>query len=233
LAAKTKAEGRRRVIRRAAQRVFAQKGYHEATISEVAHEAGISEATIYEYFSSKEELLFSIPGEMERKTKETLEFILDHIRGASHKIRAIIYHYLWLYENHLDYGALIMLILKHNRKFCETDAYQVVRERARVLLRVVEEGIASGEFRSDTNPYLVRSMILGTVEHLIIRRLLIGGPSDLWQYVDALTDQIIIGIRNDEAREEWRRAKESPEGNGPSRRDAPRVKPELDTWSEL
>ncbi len=195
-------EARKRGIREAAQRVFAQKGFHEATISEVAQEAGISEATIYEYFSSKEELLFSIPGETERRTKETLEFILAHVRGASNKIRCIIYHYLWLYENHLDYAALVMLILKHNRKFCETQAYQVVRERSRVVLRVVEEGIASGEFRAETNPYLVRSMILGTVEHLVIRRLLIGGPKELSQFSDALADQIIYGIRRDRISQE-------------------------------
>lgn len=195
-------EARKRGIREAAQRVFAQKGFHEATISEVAQEAGISEATIYEYFSSKEELLFSIPGETERRTKETLEFILAHVRGASNKIRCIIYHYLWLYENHLDYAALVMLILKHNRKFCETQAYQVVRERSRVVLRVVEEGVASGEFRAETNPYLVRSMILGTVEHLVIRRLLIGGPKELSQFSDALADQIIYGIRRDRISQE-------------------------------
>ena len=192
---KDRVEARKQGIRNAAQKIFAEKGFHEATISEVAQQAGISEATIYEYFSSKEELLFSIGGETERRSREMLAFILDHVRGASNKIRSLIYHYLWLYQNHLEYAAVVMLILKQNRKFLDTQAYQAVRERSRVVLRIVEEGISSGEFRPETNPYLVRAMILGTVEHLVVSKLLVGRTPDLREYIDEFTDQILYGIR--------------------------------------
>ncbi len=192
---KDRVEARKQGIRNAAQKIFAEKGFHEATISEVAQQAGISEATIYEYFSSKEELLFSIGGETERRSREMLAFILDHVRGASNKIRSLIYHYLWLYQNHLEYAAVVMLILKQNRKFLDTQAYQAVRERSRVVLRIVEEGISSGEFRPETNPYLVRAMILGTVEHLVVSKLLVGRTPDLREYIDEFTDQILHGIR--------------------------------------
>ena len=50
-------------ILKAAEKIFAQKGFHEATISDIAKKAEVSEATIYDYFSSKEELLFSTPAE--------------------------------------------------------------------------------------------------------------------------------------------------------------------------
>jgi TetR/AcrR family fatty acid metabolism transcriptional regulator len=188
-------EARKEQILKAAERIFARKGFPEATISDVAKEAGVSDATIYEYFSSKEELLFSIPGETTRKGKEMLEFHLNYVRGAANKLRSIIYHYLWFYQNHPDYASVAMLILKQNRKFLETEAYQVVREGSRIILRVVEEGIASGEFRQDVNPYLVRSVILGTIEHMVIRWLLHGSPKDLLWAVDPLTDLVIQGIR--------------------------------------
>ena len=206
---KDRFEARKQSIREAAQKVFSEKGFHEATISEVAQKAGISEATIYEYFSSKEELLFSIPGETERRSMEMLAFILDHVRGASNKIRSIIYHYLWLYQNHLEYAAVVMLILKQNRKFLDTIAYQAVRERSRVILRVVEEGISSGEFRPETNPYLVRAMILGTVEHLVVSKLLVGRTQDLRDYIDQFADQILVGIRSPDLRTVWRPQTES------------------------
>ncbi|MEN6638003.1 MAG: helix-turn-helix domain-containing protein, partial [Smithella sp.] len=45
----------------AALRIFAEKNFQEATISEISKEAGVSEATIYEYFGTKEDLLFAIP----------------------------------------------------------------------------------------------------------------------------------------------------------------------------
>jgi len=39
---------------KAAENIFAQKGFHEATISDIAKKAEVFEATIYDYFSSKE-----------------------------------------------------------------------------------------------------------------------------------------------------------------------------------
>ena len=44
----------------AGARVIARDGYGNATIRRVAHEAGMSLAGLYYYFSSKEELLFLI-----------------------------------------------------------------------------------------------------------------------------------------------------------------------------
>ena len=47
-----KSEQRKEDILRGAERVFAEKGFREATISEIAKRGGISEATIYDYFAS-------------------------------------------------------------------------------------------------------------------------------------------------------------------------------------
>lgn len=194
LKAQPKSKIRKEQILRAAERVFAQKGYQEATISDVARQAKVSEATIYEYFSSKEELLFSIPGETTRRGKENLENMLRFLRKASDKIRAVIHHYLWFYETHPDYASVAMLILKQNRKFLEMEAYQEIRELSRLILNVIEEGIDSGEFKADTNPYLVRAAILGTIEHLVIRRVLLGKPENLAELTDPLSDLITAGI---------------------------------------
>ena len=188
-------KARKEQILKAAQKVFSKKGFHEATISEIAREAGLSDATIYEYFSTKEELLFSIPRETTRAGMERMQGYLKFIRGAGNKIRAIIYHYLWFYQNEPDYASVVMLVLKQNRKFLETEVYQIIREGFRGILEVIEEGIDSGEFRPDTDPYLVRQVILGTMEHIVIRWLLLGKPKDLTQYADPLADMITGGIR--------------------------------------
>ena len=120
--------------------------------------------------------------------------MLRFLRRASDKIRAVIHHYLLFYETHPDYASVSMLILKQNRKFLEMEAYQDVRELSRLILNVIEEGIRSGEFKSDTNPYLVRATILGTIEHLVIRRVLLGKPEKLADLTDQLTELIIGGL---------------------------------------
>ena len=67
---KIKPKNRKDRIMEAALRIFAEKGFQNATITEISKEAGVSEATVYEYFGTKEDLLFAIP---EKITNETLE----------------------------------------------------------------------------------------------------------------------------------------------------------------
>jgi len=197
MARQTKSEARKEQILKAAERIFAHKGFSEATVSEVARVAGLSDATIYEYFSSKEELLFSIPLPTTRKAAQELQTHLDYIRGAVNKIRGIIYGYLAFYQNHPDHASVLMLILKQNRKFLKTEAYQLIREVSRMITRVVEEGIASNDFKSDSDPYLVRAVILGTIEHSVITWLLLDRPQNLLKLADPLKDIVINGIRKD------------------------------------
>lgn len=181
-------------ILEAAEGIFAERGFHEATVSEIAKKAHVSDATIYDYFSTKEELLFSIPAEkiLEYQTKN--REILQYIQGATNKLRFLIYRHLQLYASDPDYARVAMLILKTNRNFLNTEAYKVVQASARNTIEILEEGIKNGEFRSDMQPYLARAMIWGTIEHLVIRKSLLGKPEDLLSLADEITNTIFQGI---------------------------------------
>ena len=183
-------------ILRAAQHIFAKKGFQTATVSDIAQKAKVSEATIYEYFSSKEELLFSIPAETIREYHEKNREILPHIQGAANKLRFLIQRHLGLYGDNPDYATVVMLILKGSRNFLKTNAYKIVQSSARNYIQVFEEGIQNGEFRSDINPYLVRALIWGSIEHLVTRKSLLGKPEDLLALADDIYDTIFIGIRS-------------------------------------
>lgn len=178
----------------AALRVFGEKGYYNATISEIARAAGVSEATIYEYFGSKEDLLFAIPGEITRQAVQFLEGMTPYIKGAANKIRAIVYGYYNLYKNNPHYSSLVLLNLKHNRKFMDAEGYQAVKRAAGFLLDAIREGMESGEFREDIDPYLVRSIILGTIEHIFFRWHLKERKEELTDFVDDLLEIITTGI---------------------------------------
>jgi TetR/AcrR family fatty acid metabolism transcriptional regulator len=179
----------------AALQVFAEKGYHSATIAEIARKARVSEATVYEYCGSKEDLLFMIPEEITRNAVEQMEKVLPFVKGAGNRLRAIIYGYYTLYRDNPEYSALVLLDLKHNRKFMETEGYHTVRQAAGFILTVIEEGVKSGEFRDDIDPVLIRSMVLGTIEHIFFRWHLLERKEALPDFVDPLTEVLISGIK--------------------------------------
>ncbi|MCU0847000.1 MAG: TetR/AcrR family transcriptional regulator [Spirochaetes bacterium] len=195
---KTKKENRREQIIKAAEEVFSKKDFLNSTISDVAKQAGVSDATIYEYFTSKEELLFSIPRENIENSKNILEDHLVYIKGASNKLRGIIYHLLSYYQENSDFAAISLMILKTNRKFMETEIYNYLREYYQIIIKTIEEGIESGEFKKDISPHFVRSVILGTIEFIVVRWLMKGAPADKTkpvESVDALFDLIVDGIK--------------------------------------
>ncbi|MCF8027980.1 MAG: TetR/AcrR family transcriptional regulator [Desulfobacteraceae bacterium] len=182
-------------ILKAAEHIFARKGFQTATISDIAKKAKVSEATIYEYFSSKEELLFAIPGEIIQHYQEKNREILPYIHGAANKLRFLIHRHLALYEGNPDYANVVMLILKGNPNFLKTEAYRVVQSSARNYIQVLEEGIESNEFRPDMDPYVIRAMIWGSIEHLVTRKSLLGKPESLTDLTETLFNTLFNGIR--------------------------------------
>ncbi|MDH3827324.1 MAG: TetR/AcrR family transcriptional regulator, partial [Desulfobacterales bacterium] len=53
-------EEKRKLIRNAAAKVFAERGFKSATTRDIARSARISPAAVYYYFDSKEDLLYQI-----------------------------------------------------------------------------------------------------------------------------------------------------------------------------
>ena len=57
----------RRVIADAAARLFAERGYEQVAVSDVAREAEVSEQTVYNYFQTKEQLVTDLHGHFEEE----------------------------------------------------------------------------------------------------------------------------------------------------------------------
>jgi len=193
-----KTKSRKDRIMEAALRVFAEKTFQEATISEISKESGVSEATIYEYFGTKEDLLFAIP---EKITKDTLagsQLVLPFIKDVEGKIRAILLSYIQLYQNNPHYSALVLLQLMSNKRFRQTAAHELIRLSAHGLLDCIREGITDGTFRKDADAYLIRSMLMGTIEHLFIHWHMQGMPEKektILDMLDPFLELVLSGIR--------------------------------------
>ncbi len=192
-------EGRKDRIMEAALRIFAGKGFQEATIAEISREAEVSEPTVYEHFGTKEELLFAIPEKITRDSIEEMEKILDFIQGAEARVRAILRAYIRLYQTNPDYAALALLQLSPNKRFRQTRAHGSIRRAAHILLDAIKEGVADGTFRQNAGPYLIRSMLLGCIEHMFIHWHVQGKPeekADILNRLDAIMDIILDGVRS-------------------------------------
>src|SRR6266581_8418763 len=81
---------RRTQILDAAAAVFAEKGFHRATIKEIARIAGIADGTIYTYFASKTDVLLGILNRLNESTDREQQLNPEN----SQDIRAFFTSYL-------------------------------------------------------------------------------------------------------------------------------------------
>jgi AcrR family transcriptional regulator len=85
----------RRVIADAAARLFAERGYEQVAVSDVAREAEVSEQTVYNYFETKEQLVTDLDQEFQDQVSALIrtrapgttpasairELVLDAVEG--------------------------------------------------------------------------------------------------------------------------------------------------------
>src|SRR5438105_14137614 len=75
-----KNERTRELIADTARRLFAERGFDAVPVSEIAREAEVSEATVFNYFPTKEDLFYN---RLEAFEEELLSSIRDRAPGES------------------------------------------------------------------------------------------------------------------------------------------------------
>jgi TetR/AcrR family fatty acid metabolism transcriptional regulator len=155
---------KRQRILDAAVRVFARQGFYATRVNEVAKAAGVADGTIYLYFRSKDALLISL---FEDRVQRLLTFMsseLPRTGSASEKLRRIIELQLGLLEGERDLAEVITVTLRQSTKLMKEYAAPTFTAYLDAIARVVAEGQASGELRSDVSPHLVARAIFGALD---------------------------------------------------------------------
>jgi len=182
------------LIMEAALTIFEEKGIREATIAEIAERAGVASGTVYEYFSNKEDLFFSIPNQTVISFNEQLVLHLQGLFDPIEKIRKYIWFYLYFFEKNPVYTELLLMELRVNKNYINSDYYDDSRKATAEILKIIKEGQESGRIRNDVNPFIVRHMILGPLEHITTHWLITNKEYPLTTHTKDLTTLIISAI---------------------------------------
>ncbi|QYN58257.1 TetR/AcrR family transcriptional regulator [Lactobacillus panisapium] len=81
--------GKKKVLL-AGLKLFSKKGFHATTTAEIAHEAGVSEGTIYKYFKSKDDLLAKLLSPMLTEIKDNFFVQLDDYHDLTKLISFLV-----------------------------------------------------------------------------------------------------------------------------------------------
>lgn len=185
---------KRQRILRAATDVFAQSGYFNAKVSDIAKSAGVADGTIYLYFDGKEDLLVNIFREHTRSYLQSLERDLTQARRAEERVRVTIRHHLEALGRDRALAIVAQVELRHSLKFMALLSHQEVADYLNILRKIVEQGQSDGVFRPALNPQLVAKAIFGILDEMVTSWVLSEKEYNLADQADGLADFILNGL---------------------------------------
>ncbi|PYQ36511.1 MAG: TetR family transcriptional regulator [Acidobacteria bacterium] len=185
---------KRHRILRAAIDVFAQSGYFNAKVSEIAKAAGVADGTIYLYFDGKEDLLTTIFREHTRSYLQSLERDMAPVRRAEDRIRIAIRHHLETLGRDRSLAIVAQVELRHSLKFMSLLSHQEVGDYLGILRNVVEQGQSDGTFRRNLHPQLVAKAIFGVLDEMVTSWVLSEKEYALGDQAEQVADLILNGL---------------------------------------
>jgi AcrR family transcriptional regulator len=152
----------------AAKSIFAEKGFHNATMGDVALQAGVAEGTIYEYFQNKQDLLLSICKDYFRSYKSELDQAFSFDDPVT-KLRRLIWHHFSIFAADSELVTVFVKDIKFNKHFYTTDAITDFLDYHKKISEVIEEGKSRGVFRQDIENRIFRNLVIGSFSNLYTR----------------------------------------------------------------
>lgn len=185
---------KRERILRAAIEVFAQNGYFNAKVSEIARAAGVADGTIYLYFDGKEDLLISIFRDYTRNYLQSLERDLANVNRAEERMRIAIRHHLEALGRDRALAIVAQVELRHSLKFMTLLSHQEIADYLNILRKIVENGQNEGAFRRNLNPQLAAKAVFGIVDEMVTSWMLSEKESNLADQADGVADLVLNGL---------------------------------------
>jgi TetR/AcrR family fatty acid metabolism transcriptional regulator len=143
---------RRKRILDAAEAVFSERGYHEASVTEIAERADLAAGTIYLYFSDKAHLYGSVVLGKMHEVVARLEAALNSHPSAKSSLRAAVESLFAYYDSNRQFFELFL----HQQQMAASPLNEThwnemedLKRRNRAL---IEECVARGQRKGELKP---------------------------------------------------------------------------------
>ena len=167
---RTREDGRREEIVRAALRLILKNGYNSVTLADIAEQVGVSKGLISYYFPKKDDVFVAVLEQIVERLTTDFQSFYSADAPAAEKLKMI---FLNLFGNEKRarryYTVVIDYMAQAIRDRQVQDYTQLIYASYRTYMeRIVRDGVASGEFRQ-VDPERIASMILALMEGLMLQ----------------------------------------------------------------
>src|SRR5262245_52145460 len=189
------AGAKRDAILRAAIDVFAERGYFNAQVADVARAAGVAAGTVYLYFQSKDDLLVSI---FERTMREALARVRTAVADTTdpaERLRRFARLHLSGLGQDRNLAIVFQVELRQSTKFMERFSSTLLRDYLGMIREAIENGQRTRMFRADVKATVAAKMFFGVLDEMATNWILSRRKYSLAADADAVVDLFLNGAR--------------------------------------
>ena len=185
---------KRDAILRAAIDVFAERGFFNAQVADVARAAGVAAGTVYLYFRSKDDLLVSI---FERSMREVIDEGRSAIAGVpdpAERLRRIAHLHLSRLGRDKNLAVVFQVELRQSVKFMERFSETYLQDYLKLIKQTIADGQQSGVFRRTISATTATKVFFGALDEMATNWMLSRRKYPLDDEADAVVDLFINGL---------------------------------------
>jgi AcrR family transcriptional regulator len=151
---------RRAELVRSAARLFSERGYHGTSMQHLADALGLQKGSLYAHIGSKEDLLFDVVEEGAERFLERGARAADEDAPAAQRLRRFLAGHIETVVEHIDAATVFL----NEWRYLSPDLRALVQSKRDAyesfIRTIIEDGIATGEFRRDADVRLASLAVL-------------------------------------------------------------------------
>ena len=178
----------KRRIFNTAIKMFSEKGYDNTSVEDITAIAGVAKGSLYYHFSKKEDIFDMLLKEGFELLKNNIEIKAKNCTTALEKIKAVILIQIKVivkYEYFLNVVFSQLWGEEEKNKKCKKAVFQYIK----IIEKIVNEGIANGEFY-DGDVEAIASGIFGVTCSSLIYRIKKNRKVDVIQVYNGFIDNV-------------------------------------------
>lgn len=170
--ARTSVPDKRTAILKAATSVFAEKGFFNSKVADIAAAAGIADGTVYLYFKSKDEILHSIFDRAMAEFIDEGKRELEKVSSPESRLSKIAELHLARLGDDRDMAIVFQVELRGSTKFMREFSAAGFSDYLDIIKKTIEQGQEQGMFRKDIKPIVAAKIFYGSLDEMVTNWIL-------------------------------------------------------------
>ncbi len=179
---------------------FAKKGYHGTKTAEIAKDAGVSEGTVFKYYSTKKDILRSVLNKIVREiipgimfgAAEDLQSLVSSV-NAKEEIKGFIKSKIGKVNENISAFRILVIELPFHEDIMNEYVGQFIPKVIGMAEGFYRLGVAKGIFR-DINPHTAARSFIGMLATIVLERNILNKSLDVDKEIDVVLDIYMNGV---------------------------------------